>query len=252
MTRPEVSCVIPAYESPDLFARCIQSICMQRDVRTEVIVSDDSRTNRIADHLRGLGRERIPIRRLEGPKSGNPVENWNAGLGVAEAKLSLLVHHDEWLTDPFYLRRAVDAMHSPSVAAAVGGVAVTAVNRPSRFALASRLVGRLPGARALLPAVNWIGPTAAFAFRTGWRFDPTLMQLVDVEFYGRVLATGQVVRLSGTSVGSLGHHDAQISARIDTVAEARRELAQLASRNPPGVSPLALAACRLALCARRG
>ena len=110
--------------------------------------------------------------------------------------------------------------------------------------------GRAPGARALLPMINWIGPTAAFVFRTGARFDPALVQLADVEFYGRVLARGGFVRLAGRSVESLGRHPDQISARIDGRALAVAEIDLLAARRPPPFSPLAYAVYRAALTLR--
>jgi hypothetical protein len=128
---------------------------------------------------------------------------------------------------------------------------VIGVERPSRFALVSPIAGRLPGARRLLPLINWIGPTAAFVFRAGPSFDRGFVQLADVEFYGRVLETGPLVRLSGVSVGSLGHHDGQITAHIAPTDRALTELALLASRRPPSLSTLEHAAFSAAVRLRR-
>ncbi len=251
---PEISCVIPAFESPGLVARCVLSVAAQREVTAEIILADDSPSARIRDLACALAPLAPGMRVMPGPRSGNPVDNWNAGLAQARAPLHLLVHQDEFLIDPLYLRRAVRALEAaPTAAAAVAGAWVIGVNRRSRFALIAPIVRRLPLARRLLPLVNWIGPTAAFVFRAGWRFDPAMVQLADVEFYGRVLASGPLVRLPGVGVGSLGHHDDQISARIDPVAQALKELAVLAARRPPGVSPLghAVFAAALKLKARR-
>jgi len=235
---PEISCVIPAYENLDLFARCLTSIADQRDVDIEIIVTDDSRSSVIRDFMSPSSAVTRAARYQAGPTTGNPVHNWNAGLEQARAPFHLLVHHDEFLVDPLYLRKAVDALDRSNAAAAQGGVLVVGVNRPSRFGLVAPIASRLWNARGLLPLINWIGPTAAFAFRAGPRFDPDLVQLVDVEFYARVLRTGPLVRLAGTSVGSIGHHDAQITARIDPTALALTEMAILASRTPPEISPL--------------
>ncbi len=240
---PEISCVIPAYENLDLLTKCLASVVAQRDVAMEIIVTDDSHSTGVADFMAGRLGPGVTARYLDGPRSGNPVENWNAGLAAARAPLSLLIHHDEWLIDPLYLRKAIDALNRTGAAASMAGVKVTGVDRPSRFSLVAPIAGRLWGAARLLPAINWIGPTAAFVFRAGHRFDPALVQLADVELYGRVLKTGPLVRLPGVAVGSLGHHRAQITASIDPRAVARRELAMLAARTPPGVSPLARALC---------
>jgi glycosyltransferase involved in cell wall biosynthesis len=244
---PEISCVIPAFENPDLLARCLTSVTAQRDATFEILVTDDSRGSRVRDFLAAAPDLAARVVYLEGPRTGNAVHNWNAGLEQARAPLHLLIHQDEFLLDPFYLRKAIDALGRTGAAAAVAGVSVTGVNRPSRFALVSPIARRLWRAQRLLPVINWIGPTAAFTFRAGHRFDPSLVQLVDVEFYLRVLGTGPLARLPGIAVGSLGHHDAQISARIDPTALALKELAELAGRTPPVISPAAHALYAAAL-----
>ena len=247
MTGPEISCVIPSHERTDLVARCLTSVANQREAAIEIIVTDDSHSSTIRDLIVALASFTGPVRFLEGPRTGNAVDNWNAGLALARAPLQVLIHQDEFLIDPLYLRRAIDALNRTAAAATLAGVAVVGIDRPSRFALVAPIAGRLPGARRLLPLINWIGPTAAFVFRAGPRFDPSFVQLADVEFYNRVLERGPLHRLAGVSVGSLGHHDGQISARIDPTAQALKELALLASRRPARISPLERAAFSAAL-----
>jgi hypothetical protein len=64
-----------------------------------------------------------------------------------------------------------------------------------------------------------------------------LVQLADVEFYERVLEHGRLVRLSGVSVASLGHHARSITARINPSARALMELDDLARRLPERMPP---------------
>jgi glycosyltransferase involved in cell wall biosynthesis len=251
MTAPEISCVVPTYDRADLAARCLTSIAAQRDTAIEIIVTDDSPSPAIRDLVDALAPFTSSMRFLEGPRTGNPVDNWNAGLGEARAPLHVLIHQDEFLVDPLYLRRAVDALNDPVVAATLAGVAVTGVNRRSRFALVAPVAGRIWGARRLLPLVNWIGPTGTLVFRAGPRFDRRLVHLVDVEFYRRVLEMGRLVRLPGVGVGSLGHHDGQISAGFDQTAVALNELADLAARRPPAISPVEYMVFSTALKLRR-
>ena len=250
MTAPSISCVIPTYENETLVAHCLASVAAQRDVAAEIILTDDSRSDRIAAMVAARFADTPGLRRVEGPRSGNPVDNWNAGLAAARAPLAVVVHQDESLIDPLYLSRAVAGLDRTRVVACVAGVRVLGGARGSRFGLIAPIAGRAPGARALLPMINWIGPTAAFVFRTGARFDPALVQLADVEFYGRVLARGGFVRLAGRSVESLGRHPDQISARIDGRALAVAEIDLLAARRPPPFSPLAYAVYRAALTLR--
>lgn len=239
----DVTCVIPAFERVDLLARCLASVAAQTGVSLEIIVTDDSGGSAVRDYVASIAKLYPQMRYVEGPRGGNPVDNWNLGLDLGRGDFSLLVHHDEFLVDPDYLRRAVERLRRTGAPAAVGGVRVTGVTRPSRFALAGVLARGLGRPRWLLPALNWIGPTAAFVFRAGPRFDRTLVQLVDVEFYGRVLGGGRLEILEGVCVGSLGHHDGQITAGIDPGAAARRELRELRRRRPPAMGVIGFAAC---------
>jgi glycosyltransferase involved in cell wall biosynthesis len=224
--RPEISCVVPAFEQPALLERCLRSIAAQRDVAAEIIVTDDSRFPAVAERVAALAID--GVRYLDGARRGNPVDNWNFGLAQAEGDACVLVHQDEFLIDPTYLRRAVDRLDDSGIAAVIARTTVIGVNRRSHFALASR-IGRVAGRPAwILPTLNWIGPTAAFVFRKGPLFDPALVQLVDVDFYRRVLATGRAAMLEGACVGSLGHHAAQITASINPRQAARGEIAHLA------------------------
>ncbi|MGI8840493.1 MAG: glycosyltransferase family 2 protein [Caulobacteraceae bacterium] len=233
----DITCVIPAFENLDLLARCLTSVAAQRDVDLEIVVTDDSKSGLARDFAASLATAFANIRYLEGPRSGNPVDNWNHGLAAARGRYCALVHHDEFLIDPRYLRRAVDRLDETRAIAAIGPAAVTGVARASRFRLAGAVARALGRPVWTLPILNWIGPTAAFVFRRGPRFDPDLVQLADVEFYRRVLKGVRPEILAGVCVGSLGHHGAQITATIDPPALARRELAILAARSPPAVGP---------------
>src|SRR5438034_423681 len=102
MRAPEITCVIAAFENVELLATCLDSVLAQRGAAIEVIVTDDSRSGAVAELLstRDQGGANGPVRRLEGPRSGNPIDNWNAGLDAARAPLRMLIHHDEWLIEP--------------------------------------------------------------------------------------------------------------------------------------------------------
>ena len=240
----EISCVIPAYENLDLVARCLTSVLAQEHVAFEIVVSDDSASEVVRDFVATLTRPPPEVRYVAGPRSGNPVANWNLGLAQARGEFSVLVHHDEFLVDPRYFRRAVDALRASGAAAVVGATTVVGITRESRFGLVSR-IARLVGRPAwLLLVANWLGPTAALVFRRGPLFDETLKGIVDVEFYRRVMAAGPLVFLPGVSVGSLGHHGAQITAGLDFKVVVANELRDLAGRTPPSISPAEHAFCR--------
>lgn len=250
----QVSVVIPAYEAPALVRAALNSVVAQEGVQVQIIVSDDSHGDEIAELVSEVAGAHPDLRWFRGPQTRVAADNWNHGLDQATAPLKVVLHQDEHYVDRWFLKRAADALADQAVAAAAGGVRVKGVTRPSRFALA-RPLGRLPGGLRLLPLINWLGPTGAVVFRGAHRFDRDFVQLADVEFYGRVLRGGALARLPGTSVVSLGHHPDSITASIDAHGLAVAELARLARMAPPRISSLEqtafVAALRLRAALRR-
>ncbi len=118
MSAVEASCVIPAYESPHLVARALVSALTQREIALEVLVSDDSASLAVRELVAGFAAP--ALRYLQGPRSGNAVENWNHGLAHARGRTCALLHQDEFFLDPLYLRRAVDALDRTGAPAVVG------------------------------------------------------------------------------------------------------------------------------------
>ena len=226
----EASCIIPAFENPDLLGRCLLGALAQEDVELEIVVTDDSRSSAARSIVARLAAGDGRVRYQEGPRSGNAVDNWNHGLALARGETCVLAHHDEFFIDRRYLRRAIDALNEGGLAAIIGPTGVIGVQRSSRFARAQALARALGCPLWTLFTVNWVGPTAAFVFRRGPSFDRELVQLVDVEFYRRVLGREHPRFLTGVCVGSLGHHRDSITATIDPARVAREDLRRLSAR----------------------
>lgn len=224
--QPEISCIVPTYENMALFSRCLMSILTQEFVRTEVIVCDDSASRDISDLVNFLATHYPQLRYVNGPRSGNPVENWNRGLNEASAKYCVVIHHDEFLVDSKYLRKALDKLEATGLPAVIGRCSVVAINRRSRFALMQKLMLAVNTPLWTLYAVNWIGSTAVVVFNrvNNPRFNANLIYLVDVDFYYRLLSSAQRIQfLEGISVVSLGHHAAQITAKCDILGQSLKE-----------------------------
>ena len=233
-----VSCIIPTFLRLDLVTRCLHSVIAQRGVSLEIIITDDSPGPAIREAALGWACD--DLRYVEGPRTGNPVDNWNHGLAQATGEACVVIHQDEWFTDQDFLQRGVALLQKTGAAAVLGGVKVEGATRRSNFAVARRAATILGHPLWLLPLANWMGPTAAFIFRgVRHRFDPDLVQLVDIDFYRRVARDGPIAVLPGPAVGSLGHHDDQITARIDPLSAARKDLITLRDRVPPGISRMA-------------
>ena len=230
---------MPTFNSVALAERCLTSILDQKGICAQIIVSDDSTVPGVEDLVQRLRATYPAICYAPGARTGNPVDNWNVGLDLAQGRYSLLVHHDEVLTDPGYLRRAVDRLDAHRAQVLLTGHSRAGGSGRSRFGLASTLARWLRLGPWTLYLINWIGPTASVAFATDLapRFDPRLVWLVDVDFYARLLAQAQgVVSEREVSVISQLHPD-QISARIDGRALAPDEIRRLGHDTPPCLSP---------------
>lgn len=190
---------------------------VQEDTTPEIIVVDDSRSSIVKTFIDEIASTCANLTYAVGTKSGNPVDNWNAGLDMAHGDYVVLVHHDEVLNDRRYLRRAVDAMRGAGAQVFIAGHGLSPAGTPSRFRLARRIAKTLGYPPWTLYVMNWIGPTAAFICvnQSHTRFDPRLCWLVDVDFYYQVLSRyPKVIRSAAPHVGSR-QHPGQITNSLD-------------------------------------
>ena len=240
LSRVELSCVVPAYNSAPLLARTLMSIVTQEGVTPEVVVVDDSTTAEVRRLVDGLAGLYPNIRYRPGARTGNPVDNWNAGLDQASGRWLMVVHHDDFFCDPRFLRRSVDRL-----AAGEGDVLATAhclAGRAghSRFALAAAVAGILRLKPASLYAINWIGPPAAMIFpaEPSLRFDRRLGWLVDVDFFVRLLRPGvRLIRETEICLVSLRHGEQFYTAQGDPHMLKLREIRLLWASDPDRLGP---------------
>ena len=225
-TSPLISCILPLYEDAGLARGALASVLGQTLGALDVIVVDDSQTADLKPALADL-LEDPRVRYLAGARTGNPADNWNLGLSLARGRWSVLVHHDETLDDTGFLERAARRLERAPGRALLTGTGVQ--GRASRFAAVAAIARRVRLPAWTLCLANWAGPTAALVFPTAaeLRFDPRLAWIVDVDFYVRLWRrTGPFLRDDAVAVVSLAHPH-QITARLDTAAAHRRELALL-------------------------
>lgn len=240
MNKPEISCVVPAYENIEFLSRCLMSILTQKNIKVEVIVCDDSVSTQVHDFVNLLSSTYSNLIYFRGPQSGNPIDNWNLGLDKSTAEYCLVVHHDEFIVDANYLNMAVKRMEEKKLDAMIVCSAVIGLKRYSRFSVIRRFMILLKRPLWLLLAFNWIGSTANVVFRKcDFKFDARLKYLVDVDFYLTILSKNlRYDFMNNIFVISIGHHSAQITSSYDFLSENIKELRYIASSGKYGITKI--------------
>ena len=191
---PHVSICIPAYEQASLLQRTLDSVFEQTYSDFEVIVTDDSASPMVeALMTRWISDPRVRYVR-NSKRVGSP-ENWNKAIGLAKGSLIKVLHHDDWFSGKDSLQEYVSLIDDePKAMFAFSG----AFNRDldgrllSQHTPMEKQIAALRKDPRCLFIANFVGAPSATIFRRkeGFRFDPELRWLVDVEAYIRILSDG--------------------------------------------------------------
>jgi glycosyltransferase involved in cell wall biosynthesis len=92
-----VSICIPAYKSPSLLNRCLNSIVNQTYKHIEIIITDDSPNDEVFDVVKKFAGD-TRIKYLKNHSALGTPENWNEGLRLASGEYIKIMHHDDWFT----------------------------------------------------------------------------------------------------------------------------------------------------------
>jgi glycosyltransferase involved in cell wall biosynthesis len=104
--QPKVSICIPAYNQTQYLQILLASIEAQTFKDFEVIVSDDSSTEAVAEMAKSYS-EKFPINYTRNkPALGSP-ENWNAAIKKASGQLIKIMHHDDFFSESNSLEKMV-------------------------------------------------------------------------------------------------------------------------------------------------
>jgi FkbM family methyltransferase len=238
--KPAVSICIPAYRQPILLKRTLESVFAQDFQDFEIIITDDSETNDVAEVIAHWRSDPRLIYQHNTKRLGSPA-NWNATMGLARADLIKFLHHDDWFTDTTSLRRFVEAINSGPGIEFVFSAANACEDDGQLifFHCPTPKQIELLGARPLsLQFGNFIGAPSATIFRrrTGFQFDESLRWVVDMEAYIQLLGSKPKFKFIPeplVSISSNGAHQVTRSVAADTVSRVMEHLS-LYSKHTPG------------------
>lgn len=114
---PQVSVVIPTYNSGGFIARTLQSVFHQTQRPAEVIVVDDGSIDETCALVRSIGETApLPVRLVELPtNTGGPAAPLNVGIARSRSEFTATLDHDDEMM-PDKLERQLDCFHrSPSL-----------------------------------------------------------------------------------------------------------------------------------------
>lgn len=189
--KKKCSILVPAYEYPEGIRRILDGLCGIDEEEFEIIISDDSTSDRTQNLVEAhqLTKKRNVKYHRNVPGLG-AVNNWNFLLATSKSEVLLLLHHDEFLVDPSFMKLGVNQITSGSADVVVGRVKLFKENTKNSVIhfplfLSSWLINHKP---EYIYQRNFIGPVSCILFRRslGVNFDNNLRWLVDVDFYYRL------------------------------------------------------------------
>lgn len=191
MTVPKLSICIPTYCQIEFLRQTLNSVVMQDFSDYEIIISDDSPDDSVAQLLTSFDfggklqyhQNSVPL--------GSP-ENWNAAVRRAKGKYIKLLHHDDYLANPSALGCFVRLLDEHAEADFAFGASIVEdvtngtkrVHQPTADQLS-----KLSVSPEKLFFGNFIGAPSATIYRNGIgvEYDKRMKWLVDIDFYIQVM-----------------------------------------------------------------
>jgi len=198
----KASILIPTYNYARYLPEAIESVLAQDFTDYELIVSDDASTDDSADIIRRYAARDSRIRATFHPANLGMVANWNWCLGQARGEYVKFLFGDDRLTAPHALRRFVTMLdtHPQAALAVCARRVVDEHSQPlevwDQFAGEGVYAGQHVGRQCLLATHNFVGEPTAVMFRAALApsgFDLRYRQIVDLEFWCRLLLAGDLV-----------------------------------------------------------
>lgn len=217
-----ISICIPAYKNVTFLRRLLDSIVIQSYKDYEVIVSDDSPDESVAEFIKGYtGIARLKFNR-NAVSLGTP-ENWNECIRNASGKWIKIMHDDDWFIDSDSLSEfhAAIAAHPETGLIYSSYITVNAATNFQKLKAAPSWRRRVLASNpATLISSNIIGPPSAVIYKADsqFYFDKNLKWLVDIDFYYRYLNSYSTYYIDKPLV-NIGMNEFQVTQQSSMVRE---------------------------------
>lgn len=214
--QPKVSICIPAYSNAESINQLLSSIRIQDYTDYEVIVSDDTPNQCVAQIVEQYAD--LPITYHHNAQALGSPENWNQAMRLAKSEYIKIMHHDDRFATSQSLGKMVALLDSnPNVGFAFSASRDVGIGqeRPQHASVFTRMI--IAQCPDILVRGNFIGAPSVTIFRNGYDifFDPQLIWLVDVEFYIRFLRLYPGFAYSDEELLTIGISDTQVSRQCE-------------------------------------
>ncbi len=216
---PKVSVCIPAYKQPEYLERCVDSVLMQNFKDYELIITDDTPGNEVANLIdKKYASKNIQYHHNQKPL-GTPA-NWNAAISKANGEYIKLLHHDDFFTQPHSLKTFMEGMQQNKQAEFgfcstliwVLKQNIKWVHRPRKSQLK-----RLAHDPVFLYFKNIIGAPSTTLYKndSAFTYDERMKWLVDIDFYIHwLMQKKQFVFIPEALVCTMSGGDGQVTQEV--------------------------------------
>ncbi len=215
MSKPFISICIPAYENVAFLKRLLDSIAMQTYQDFEVVLTDDSSDDTVAN-LIDASNYVFPMVYIKNKVALGSPENWNEGIRNARGEYVKMMHNDDWFTSDESLELfAKHALQHPKAAIIFSGfteveAGIKRTEIASKYHL--RMLKRSP---LHLFKKNFIGHPSTTLIKNieGLLYDRNIKWVVDIEYYMRLLFKYDFACIRKPLV-NIGIHEGQITKQV--------------------------------------
>jgi glycosyltransferase involved in cell wall biosynthesis len=198
---PKVSICIPAFQQPTCLRRLVDSVLIQSFKDYEVIITDDSADNSVANLVHEYNRERAIINYHKNAVTKGSPENWNAAVELATGEYIKILHHDDYFSSKDSLTEFVRLLdENPNADFAFCSSLNCDEDQRLRFVhtASARQIHALRANPKALFGANFVGAPSATIYRSSvdQKFDARLKWLGDIDFYIRLLRMNRIFSVS--------------------------------------------------------
>lgn len=215
----KVSICVPAYKDFAGIRRLFNSIKEQTFTDVEIIVTDDTPGNEIAEIVDEYND--LTISYFHNEKGLGACGNWNRGLDEAKGEYIKIMHQDDFFTFPDSLESFVKMLdENPGAVMGFSGSRQVTIHEDNPYDI-SDFFDRCISDENLANFTNdyrdlyvgdWVGAPSATIYRNcSVRFDPKLTWIIDVDFYIGLLKDGGDFICSKKPLVSIGVSDNQLT-----------------------------------------